>query len=83
MLLALSTDNSSSSEADGNDDFDRPVNETRQLRRLHRGERGATLVEYAMLVAMISIAAIVSLRYLGASTSGEISRANSSMFVSP
>jgi Flp pilus assembly pilin Flp len=53
------------------------------LHRHSRRDRGATLVEYAMLVAMISIAAIVSLRYLGTSTSNGISRSNSSMFVAP
>jgi Flp pilus assembly pilin Flp len=49
----------------------------------HDRDRGATLVEYALLVALISIAAVVSLRFLGTSTKDGVSVSNSKMFIAP
>lgn len=39
------------------------------------GERGASLVEYALLVALIAVVCIVSVTFLGNSASGKISGA--------
>ncbi len=35
------------------------------LRRLRRGQRGATSIEYGLIVAVISLAALVGIRSLG------------------
>ena len=40
-------------------------------------ERGASLVEYALLVALIAVVAIVALRFLGESASDTLSEAGS------
>lgn len=42
-------------------------------------ERGASLVEYALLVALIAIVAIVAVQTLGRSVSGKFSAINSSV----
>jgi pilus assembly protein Flp/PilA len=43
-------------------------------------DRGASLVEYALLVALIAVLCIGSVRFLGASTSDGLSNNTSSMF---
>ena len=43
------------------------------LRVVH-GERGANLVEYAILATMIAIAAIVAVRFFGSSTSEQFEK---------
>ena len=43
-------------------------------------ERGATLVEYALLIALIAIACIVAIQFIGGSTGGSIRGSGSSMF---
>jgi Flp pilus assembly pilin Flp len=50
-------------------------------RRLRRLERGASLVEYALLVALIALAALTAVQFLGDSTSGSLDRSTSSLFV--
>ncbi|MGH9149359.1 MAG: Flp family type IVb pilin [Acidimicrobiales bacterium] len=41
--------------------------------RWGRTERGATLVEYALLVALIAVVCIVAIRFLGGSASEKLS----------
>lgn len=43
-------------------------------------ERGASLVEYALLVALIAVACAVAISFLGAKTSGGLSSSASSIF---
>lgn len=45
--------------------------------RFSDSERGASLVEYALLVALIAVVAIVALRFLGESASDTLSEAGS------
>jgi pilus assembly protein Flp/PilA len=42
-------------------------------------ERGASLVEYALLVALIAVVAIVAVAYFGTQTSDTFSRVSSSV----
>jgi len=42
-----------------------------------RDQRGASLVEYALLLALIALVAIVAVTYLGDTTSSSISEAGS------
>lgn len=42
-----------------------------------KNEKGASLVEYALLVALIAIVCIVAVRALGGSISAQFTRANS------
>ena len=42
-----------------------------------KSELGASLVEYALLVALIAIVAIVAIRFLGSSTGDTLSKAGS------
>ncbi|MBW3574906.1 MAG: Flp family type IVb pilin [Actinobacteria bacterium] len=44
--------------------------------RLNTDERGAALVEYALLVALIAVASIVILELLGTGISGMFTRVN-------
>jgi pilus assembly protein Flp/PilA len=46
------------------------VNVKHFLRRLHKDESGAALVEYALLVFLIAVASIVTLTTLGTTISG-------------
>ena len=39
-----------------------------------KGERGASMVEYALLVALIAVVAIASLRVLGNTTAGQFAK---------
>jgi Flp pilus assembly pilin Flp len=51
------------------------------FRHRDRNDRGASLVEYALLLALIALLCIASLRFLGNSTSDSVSRSTSSMFL--
>lgn len=51
---------------------------SRSSRRL---ERGASLVEYALLVALIAIVCVSAVQFLGGSAKGSLDRSGSSMFV--
>jgi Flp pilus assembly pilin Flp len=57
----------------------RPENPA-QARRGRRLERAASLVEYALLIALIALACITAVGFLGDSTGGSIDRSTSSMF---
>jgi len=47
--------------------------------RLH-GEGGASLVEYALLVALIAVVCIGAVQFLGTSTGSSLSTSSNSMF---
>ncbi len=51
---------------------------SRSVRRL---ERGASLVEYALLLALIALVCASALQFLGDGTSGSLDRSGSSIFV--
>lgn len=45
------------------------------LRSLLRDDRGQGLVEYALIIALVSIVAIAALRYLGSKASNSLNNA--------
>jgi pilus assembly protein Flp/PilA len=45
----------------------------------HRDERGASLVEYALLLALIAVVALVALTFLGGSVSNTLNSVGSSL----
>ena len=45
-----------------------------------RDDRGASLVEYALLLALIAMVCFVAITFLGSSTSTSFSRSTSAMF---
>lgn len=47
--------------------------------RRSRGEHGASLVEYALLIALIALVAFVGLRFFGTSRDNSFSRSASSI----
>ena len=47
--------------------------------KLARSERGASLVEYALLVALIAVVCIVAIAFLGKSASSKFSTVGSSV----
>jgi pilus assembly protein Flp/PilA len=47
--------------------------------RFGRDERGASLVEYALLVALIAVVCIVAIAFLGKSASSKFSNVGSSV----
>lgn len=47
--------------------------------RFARGERGASLVEYALLVALIAIVCLVAIAFLGSSASTRFSNVGSAV----
>ena len=49
--------------------------------RLRIGERGASVVEYSLLVALIALVSVVAVEFFGGSTGSSLSRSNGSMFV--
>jgi pilus assembly protein Flp/PilA len=51
------------------------------LRRLQTDQRGASLVEYALLLALIAMVCIVAVQFLGNSTSSSLSHSTSAMFL--
>lgn len=50
-----------------------------QGRRPRRGDRAASLVEYALLIALIAMVCVVAVTYFGAQTGGSLSRVGSSV----
>ena len=53
-----------------------PIREHR-IRRLRRTERGASLVEYALLVALISLACLAAVTSFGGATGNSLNRSAS------
>jgi pilus assembly protein Flp/PilA len=49
------------------------------FRRLLRDERGQGLVEYALIVALVSIVAIAALKFLGGKASNTLNNAANSL----
>ena len=47
--------------------------------RLGRDERGASLVEYALLVALIAVVCFVSIQFFGGSVNGRLTTSGSSL----
>lgn len=45
--------------------------------RFGRDERGASLVEYALLVALIAVVCVVALRFLGGTTNSKLDEVDS------
>jgi Flp pilus assembly pilin Flp len=48
-------------------------------RRRRGGDRGASLVEYALLIALVAIAAFLALRYFGDARNNSLSRSGSAI----
>jgi pilus assembly protein Flp/PilA len=46
---------------------------------LGRSERGAALVEYALLLALIAVVCIVALQFLGSNAAGKFSKIGNSI----
>jgi pilus assembly protein Flp/PilA len=51
------------------------------VRQFVRNERGATMIEYALIAALVSVAAVVILGSLGQSVSNVFSTVNTAMSV--
>lgn len=49
------------------------------LKNLIRDDQGATLVEYALIVALIAVVALVAVRTLGTNASSTLNNAASSL----
>jgi pilus assembly protein Flp/PilA len=66
-----------------NDDWDdnQEVATTKQTKRWKRSEDGASIVEYALLVALIAIVCIVSLAFFGSNVGSRFSKTASSIDV--
>jgi pilus assembly protein Flp/PilA len=47
--------------------------------RVETGERGASLVEYALLVALLAMVCLVAITYFGQATGGRLSSSGSSI----
>ena len=45
----------------------------------NRGDRGASLVEYALLIALIALVAFLSLRFFGDARNNSLSRSGSAI----
>lgn len=45
-----------------------------------RGEQGSSLVEYALLIALIALVTFLSLRFFGSARDNSISRSGSALF---
>ena len=50
------------------------IHATESVTSRTKGERGASMVEYALLVALIAVVAIASLRVLGNTTAGQFAQ---------
>ena len=48
-----------------------------------RGERGASVVEYALLLALIAVICLVAVNTIGVPTSAGLNKAGSSGFINP
>lgn len=53
--------------------------EAEQVKSEKSAEKGASLVEYALLVALIAVVAIVAIKALGNTVSAQFSRVNSNL----
>jgi pilus assembly protein Flp/PilA len=53
----------------------------RVIRKFVRNEQAATMIEYALIAALVSVAAVVILKSLGTSVSQVFSAVNSNMSV--
>jgi len=53
----------------------------RYLRRLRPDERGVTMIEYALIAALVAIAAVTILGTMGSSISSVFSKVNSNLSV--
>jgi len=53
----------------------------RVIKNFVRNEQAATMIEYALIAALVSVAAVVILRALGTSISDVFTNVNSSMSV--
>jgi pilus assembly protein Flp/PilA len=53
------------------------------VRARARSERGASLVEYALLVGLIALVCIIAIAFVGTSASTGIHNDGSSMFINP
>lgn len=51
--------------------------------RMQRSDRGASLVEYALLVALIAVACILAVTFFGDETSKSFSRTASAVSAAP
>jgi Flp pilus assembly pilin Flp len=49
---------------------------------LGRSERGSSLVEYVLLLALIAVVCLLALTYLGEATSGRLSKVSSQVAAS-
>lgn len=47
--------------------------------RTETGEKGASLIEYALLVALIAMVCLVAITYFGSATGGRLSSSGSSI----
>ena len=47
--------------------------------KVRRDERGASMVEYGLLVALIAVVAIVAIRFLGGNVSSKFSQVGSAI----
>ena len=47
--------------------------------RIETGERGASLIEYALLAALIAMVCLVAISYFGSATGGRLSSSGSSI----
>jgi len=56
---------------------------THLQRRLRRDERGASLVEYALLLALIAVACVVAVSLLGGNLNNSYSKDASSVAATP
>jgi pilus assembly protein Flp/PilA len=60
-------------------DDNQEVATTQRAKRRNRSEEGASIVEYALLVALIAIVCIVSLTFFGSSVGSRFSKTASSV----
>ena len=56
-----------------------PESDQMRSRLGRRGDRGASLVEYALLVALIAVVCVVAVTYFGTQTGDTFSRVSSSV----
>jgi len=59
------------------------MSNTHLQRRLRRDERGASLVEYALLLALIAVACVVAVSLLGGNLNNSYSKDASSVAATP
>lgn len=63
-------------------DLRTPSNSARGTANAHGGDdRGASLVEYALLIGLIAVVCAVAVTFFGVETGDSFSRATSSIFV--